>query len=82
MSADFHQDLVCTYAKGNQCAVGVLCVSSIICSVLNSVHAKGQMSVVISGSSHYFDSHYFDSHNSDSYFSDTHNSDSHYSDTH
>jgi hypothetical protein len=33
MSSDFHQDLVCTYAKGNQCAVGVVCVSNIICSV-------------------------------------------------
>jgi hypothetical protein len=24
MSSDFLQDLVCTYAKGNQCAVGVV----------------------------------------------------------
>ena len=48
MSSDFLQDLVCTYAKGNQCAVGVVCVSNRICLVLNSVHAKRQISVVIS----------------------------------
>jgi hypothetical protein len=32
----------------NQCAVGVVCVSNIMCPVLNSVHAKRQISVVTS----------------------------------
>jgi hypothetical protein len=36
------------HAKGNQCSVGVVCVSNRMCPVLNSVHANRQISVVIS----------------------------------
>jgi hypothetical protein len=48
MSSDFLQDLVCTCKGKSVCSRGCRCVSNRMCPVLNSVHAKRQISVVIS----------------------------------
>ena len=48
MSSDFLQDLVCTCKGKSVCSRGCHCVSNRMCPVLNSVHAKRQISVVIS----------------------------------